>query len=278
MLVHSGRFLKQVVGRFWRLKGTDAVGILAYTSLLGIVPMLAVMLSIFSTSAWFSPFQEVIMQFVVAHLMPDSQPVIQNYLTLFAQQATRLAAPGLVVMFVTTLMLLWTIDKKINDMWETPNTRVWWMSWLNYLGVSVLGPLLLGLSLVATTYILAAPLWKQDAWLSHGASQLLRFMPLGFSIVGFMLLYRWVPQVKVRWYQAWWVAVMAALQLEALKWAFALYVKLFPTYDVVYGALAAVPLFLLWLYLIWFIVIWNACVLSVWTQPQAPKARKHDLA
>ena len=274
MLGRSGAFLKQVVVRFWRLKGTEAFGILSYTSLLGIVPMLAVMLSIFSTSSWFSPLQDLIMQFVVAHLMPDSQPVIQNYLTLFAQQATRLATPGLVVMFLTTLMLLWTIDKKINEMWDEPNTRAWWFSWLNYLGVSILGPLLLGLSLVATTYILAAPLWKQDEWLSHGVSQLLRFLPLSFSILGFMLLYRFVPQVKVYWHQAWWVGVMAALQLEGLKWLFALYVKMFPTYDLVYGALAAVPLFLLWLYLIWFIVIWNACVLSVWTRPHTSKKRK----
>lgn len=244
------------------------MAILAYTSLIGVVPMLAVMLSVFSTSEWFEPFQALIMEFVVAHLMPDSQPVIQRYLTLFAEQAARLATPGLIIMLVTTLMLLWTIDQKINMMWPGDNVRPWWLSWVHYLGVSVLGPVLLGLSLVATTSILALPLWSEEAWLSEGVSGFVRLLPMLLSTLGFMMLYRFVPQVRVHWHQAWWVAVMAALQLEGLKYLFSLYIRYFPTYDLVYGALAAIPVFLLWLYLIWFIVIWNASVLSVWTNPK----------
>jgi len=266
-------FWYAVLKRFWRQRGTEAVAILAYTTLIGLVPMLAVMVGLFSTSAWFDPFQSMIMQMVVAHLMPESQPVIQNYLTLFAEQASRLALPGLVVMLVTTLILLWTVDQKMNAMWDADLQRRWWVSLLNYLGVSLLGPLMLGLSLVSSSYLLAWPLLLEDATVSWGVNRLMNSLPILFSIAGFMLLYKFVPISKVSWNQAWWVALMATAKIELLKMGFAWYIQAFPTYDLVYGALAAVPVFLLWLYLIWFILIWNACVLAQWSSHSSRQIR-----
>jgi membrane protein len=264
-------FWQSVFLRFWHQRGTEAVAILAYTTLIGLVPMMAVMLSMFSTSVWFEPFERLVMDMVVAHLMPESQPVIQHYITLFAAEASRLATPGLVVMLVTTLILLWTIDQKINAMWDANFQRRWWVSLLNYLGVSLLGPLMLGLSLVASSYVIAWPLLLGDATLSWGVNQLMLSLPIIFSVLGFMLLFKLVPIIRVSWNQAWWVALMATAKIELLKMGFAWYIKAFPTYDLVYGALAAVPVFLLWLYLMWFILIWNACVLAEWTQSDAQK-------
>lgn len=265
-----GFFWREVLLRFWRLRGADAVAILAYTSLIGIVPMLAVMLSLFSTSAWFEPFQHLVMQQVVAHLMPASHPAIQQTLASFAQQASGLAAPGLMLMLLTTLVLLWTIDQKINAMWDQGVQRSWWHSLLNYLGISLIGPILLGISLLVSTTVLAWPLWLDVLTVKQWVIELINSLPFLFSVLGFMLLYRFVPVQKVSWHQAWWVGLMAAIQIELLKWGFGWYVNAFPTYDLVYGALAAVPLFLLWLYLMWFIVIWNACVLSEWGSVDQP--------
>lgn len=262
MVWMSGGFWRDVLMRFWRKQGTESVAILAYTSLIGLVPMLAVMLSLFSASSWFEPFQEVVMQQVFTYFMPESQPVIQQYLLRFAEQASRLTTPGLVVMFVTALILLWTIDQKINSMWSNRYQRRWWLSLLNYLGISLIGPLLLGMSLLMSGYLLASPLLGYILLEGVGLNQLFNLLPLLFSALGFMVLYRFVPVVRVGIKQAWWVGLMAAIQLEILKWGFGLYVSAFPTYDLVYGAMAAVPLFLLWLYLIWFIVVWNAAVLA----------------
>ncbi|MBE0493088.1 MAG: YihY family inner membrane protein [Thiomicrospira sp.] len=264
-------FWRNVLARFWRKQGTEAVAILAYTSLIGLVPLLAVMLSLFSTSSWFEPFQQLVMQQVFTYLMPDSQPIIQQYLLRFAEQASRLTTPGLVVMFGTALMLLWTIDQKINTMWNSRYQRRWWLSLLNYLGISLIGPLLLGLSLLISAYLLASPLLGYFALDGLGLGQLLNLLPLLFSALGFMMLYRFVPVAPVSLKQAWWIGLMAAIQIEILKLGFGWYVSAFPTYDLVYGAMAAVPLFLLWLYLIWFIVIWNAAVLAELTK------RKTDL-
>jgi membrane protein len=264
-------FWAAVIRRFFSHQGTDSVAILAYTTLVGIVPMLAVMLSLFSMSEWFKPFESLVMQMVVAHLIPDSQPVIESYLTLFADQASRLAAPGLVVMLFTTLMLLWTVDKKVNSMWGDQTHRRWWVNLFNYLGLSLLGPLLLGLSLLASSYILALPLIMGEISLSKGVNLLISGLPLLFSLLGFLLLYRFVPVARVSWLSALLVSVMATMQLALLKMGFGWYIVAFPTYDMVYGALAAVPVFLLWLYLLWWIVVWNAAVLAEWHSQESSR-------
>lgn len=250
-----------VFKHFKAQKGTDSVAILAYTSLVGIVPMLAVMLSLFSVSSYFESFEQLVMEQVVHNLMPTSQPIIEDYLLKFSQQAVALKGPGILVMFVTSLLLLWKVDEKLNAMWSDRPTRKWWVSLLHYLGISLVGPLLLGLSLLLSSYLLALPLLAEATpWMSELTQQLtlgLAPLPLLLSWLGFTFLFKFVPVCYVPVKIAMLGGFFAMLQLELLKSGFALYVKWFPTYDLIYGAFAAIPLFLLWLYLIWFIVIWN---------------------
>lgn len=254
------RFWGKVFTHFKQNQGTDAVAILAYTSLVGIVPMLAVMLGLFSVSSYFASFESLVMEQVVRNLMPNSQPVIEEYLFKFSLQAADLKGPGLVVMLFTTLMLLWKIDQKINGLWSEKLERKWWVSLLKYLGISLLGPLLLGLSLVVSSSLLALPLFVETTpWIDELTSGM-KIIPLILSWLGFTALYKLVTIAKVPLKVAMITGLFAMVQLELLKLGFALYVEWFPTYAVVYGAFAAVPLFLLWLYLVWFIVIWNGAV------------------
>lgn len=253
-------FWTDVVKTFVDRQGTDAVAILAYTSLIGIVPMLAVMLGLFSVSSYFASFESLIMEQVVRNLMPDSHPVIEEYLFKFSLQAASLKGPGLAVMLITTLMLLWKVDQKLNGLWSERLQRKWWVSLLHYLGVSLLGPLLLGLSLVVSSSLLALPLivdttpWIEKLFFG------MQVVPLLLAWLGFAALYKLVPVARVPFKVAMLAGLFAMVELELLKSGFALYVEWFPTYAVVYGAFAAIPLFLLWLYLVWFIVIWNGAV------------------
>ncbi|WP_127471071.1 YihY family inner membrane protein [Thiomicrorhabdus aquaedulcis] len=269
---------KRVWVRFRQSKGFDAVAILAYTTLLGVVPMLAVMLSLFSVSPYFANFEALVMEQVVHNLMPDSQPMIEVYLMQFSQQAVLLKGPGLVIMLLTTLMLLWKIDQKLNGLWDSPVKRKWWVGLLNYLGVSILGPLLLGLSLLTSSTILALP------WLVDTMPMLEKFtfgmqlLPFIFSLLGFMVLYKFVPVVFVSAKAAFIGALLATVQLELLKTGFALYIGWFPTYDLIYGAFASVPLFLMWLYLVWFIVMWNAAVVYTLTHTPPDTLKLADLS
>lgn len=256
-------FWKRVIIRFQQRQGTDAVGILAYTSLLGIVPMLAVMLSLFSVSPWFADFEALVMEQVVHNLMPSSHPVIEAYLLGFSQQAVKLQGPGLAVMLFTTVMLLWKVDQKLNGLWPETRRRRWWVSLLHYLGVSLLGPILLGLSLLTSSYLLALPLLSETFPLLEQLTFGISLLPFAFSLLGFAALYKFVPAHPVSTQAALIGGLLATLQLELLKSGFGLYVQWFPSYNLIYGAFAAVPLFLLWLYVLWFIVIWNGVVVSV---------------
>ena len=267
-------FWKRVMVRFMQRQGTDAVGILAYTTLIGLVPMLAVMLSLFSVSPYFADLELLILDKVIHNLMPASQPIIESYIVSFSQQAASLKGPGLWVMFMTTLMLLWKIDSKLNGLWPNAKRRRWWVSLLNYLGVSVLGPILLGLSLLTSSYLLALPLLTLSYPFLDTLTLGISVLPFVFSLLGFALLYKFVPAQKVAFKAALVGGLFAALQLELLKSGFSLYVAWFPTYNLVYGAFAAVPLFLLWLYLMWFIVIWNGVVVYVFNQKYTLKTTR----
>jgi len=254
------RFWQRVFINFRNRQGTDAVAILAYTSLVGIVPMLAVMLGLFSVSSYFDSFEDLVMEQVVRNLMPNSQPVIEEYIFRFSQAAASLKGPGLVVMLFTTLMLLWKVDQKLNGLWSHRLERKWWVTILQYLGISLLGPLLLGLSLLVSSSLLALPLFVETTPFIDKLTSGMKIVPLILAWIGFTALYKLVPLVKVPLKMALISGFFAMLQLELLKTGFAAYIDWFPTYAVVYGAFAAVPLFLLWLYMIWFIVIWNGAV------------------
>ncbi len=258
----QGVFWLSVLRHFNRQQGSDSVAILAYTSLVGIVPMLAVMLSLFSVSSYFESFEQLVMDQVVHNLMPASQPMIEAYLLQFSQQAVQLKGPGILVMFLTSLLLLWKVDEKLNAMWPERTARKWWVSLLHYLGISILGPLLLGLSLVLSSYLLALPfLVETMPWLKQ-ATLGMAILPMLLSWLGFTFLFKFVPACYIPFNIALLGGFFAMFQLELLKYGFALYVKWFPTYDLVYGAFAAIPLFLLWLYLIWLIVIWNGAFIA----------------
>lgn len=256
------RFWLRAAVRFKQQKGTDAVAILAYTSLVGIVPMLGVMLALFSVSSYFDEFESLVMNQVVNNLMPSSQPVIQDYLLVFSTQATNLKWPGLIVMLITTLMLLWKVDQKLNQLWPQVRKRKWWLSILHYLGISLFGPILLGLSLVMSSAILALPLVSDTTPFIEKLLFGLKIVPVLLAWIGFSLLFKFVPACKVSTRAAFVGGFLAMVQMELLKIGFAAYVKFFPSYDLIYGAFAAIPLFLLWLYLVWFIVIWNGAVVA----------------
>lgn len=260
--VSDWRFWPEVFKTFHARQGMDAVAILAYTSLVGIVPMLAVMLGLFSVSNYFASFEALVMEQVVSNLMPNSQPVIEEYLLKFSQQAANLKGPGLVVMLITTLMLLWKVDQKLNGMWSERLVRKWWVSLLHYLGVSLLGPILLGLSLVVSSSLLALPLIVDTTPFIEKLFFGMKIVPFVLAWLGFTALYKLVPVAKVPFKVAFIAGFFAMVEVEFLKTGFALYVEWFPTYAIVYGAFAAVPLFLLWLYSLWFIVIWNGALVA----------------
>lgn len=254
--LYKSGFWKQATINFINKQGLDAVTILAYASLVGLVPFLAILFGVFALSDNFVVFQAEVVDKVVHFLLPEATPQVEAYLLKFAQKAGQLQGAGIVSMLAIALILLWTIDKKINLMWHSHYQRRWWVSLLHYLGVSLLGPLILGSGLVLSSILFAAPILPDLFWITDALKQL----PLYINVIGFWFLYRFVPAVKVSNRAAWVGALLATLELELLKFGFSVYVHWFPTYDLIYGAFAVIPLFLLWLYLLWLVIIFNASV------------------
>jgi len=253
-LVEFWRFLLQ---RFIADKGTSNAAALTYTSLFAVVPMMTVTFSMLSAVPAFQDTGEQIQSFIFRNFVPSAGDALQQYLREFTTQARKLTWIGVAVLAATAFWMLVTIEKTFNTIWRVRQPRRGVSSFLLYWAILSLGPLLLGGGFAISTYFTSLSLISgPDALL--GVQEALKFMPLLFSVTAFTLLYSTVPNAQVPFRHALLGGFFAAILFEVAKMLFGLYVRLFPGYQLIYGAFATVPLFLLWIYLSWLIVLFGA--------------------
>ncbi|HOB93201.1 MAG TPA: YihY family inner membrane protein [Aquabacterium sp.] len=235
-------------------------GSLTFTTLISLVPLVTVMLAVFTAFPIFGRFQAALQQYFLQALVPDhiARPVLQA-LTQFAGKASKLGSVGLLLLVATALALMFTIDRTLNGIWRTRAPRPLAQRVLVYWTGLTLGPLLLGAGLSLTSYALSASGGLVKA-LPGGLALLIDLAEAGLLAAGVALLFRYVPNTHVRWRHAWAGAVFVAIGIEIAKRLLGWYIKAVPTYSVMYGAFAALPLLLLWLYLSWLIVLLGAVV------------------
>jgi len=233
---------------------------LTFTTTVGLVPLMTVMLALFTAFPIFSRFQAALEKYLLQSLVPETiaRPVLAA-LTQFAAKASEVGAVGLVVLLVAALALVFTIDRTLNAIWRVRKRRPLAQRVLVYWAALTLGPLLLGISLSLTSYAISASRGLVNA-LPGGLGMLLLAIEFGLLAAGFAALYRFVPNTHVSWSHAWAGALFAALGFEGAKRALAWYVGLVPTYSVIYGAFATLPILLLWIYLSWLIVLLGAVI------------------
>lgn len=248
------RFLLQ---RFIADQGTNSAAALTYTTLFAVVPMMTVTFSMLSAIPAFQGTGEQIQSFIFRNFVPSAGETLQQYLREFTTQARQLTWVGVAVLAATAFWMLVTIEKTFNTIWRVRQPRRGVSSFLLYWAILSLGPLLLGGGFAISTYFTSLSLISgPDALL--GVQALLKFMPLVFSVAAFTLLYATVPNAQVPIRHALLGGLFAAILFEVAKMLFGLYVRLFPGYQLIYGAFATVPLFLLWIYLSWIIVLFGA--------------------
>jgi membrane protein len=236
----------------------QVAGSLTYTTTLALVPLLTIVLAIFTTFPIFNTFRASLESYFVQTVMPKgiANTIIHN-LTLFASKATRLSAVGAVALILTSAAMMGMVERAFNQIWRVRRTRPLAQRVLLYWALLTLGPLLFGLSVTLTSQLFMA------------TSDLVRGVPvigalfytvlsLLLTTVAYTLLYMTVPNRFVDWRDAAWGGVMAAVAFEIAKRLFAVFIKQFPNYTMIYGALAALPLFLLWIYLSWLITLVGA--------------------
>ena len=256
--VHQLRgFLALVLERFGRHEAPQNAAALTYTSLLSLVPLMGVTLAIFSAFPVADRVYQVIQDFVFQNFVPTSGELLQQYLSEFSSKAARLSGAGTAFLILVALMMMANIDRALNAIWEVRTQRRFSSKFLIYWAVLSLGPLLIGASVLATSYLVSLPIWMQAASSGVGRT-LLALTPVLTSAVAFTMMYLVVPNRRVRLAHALIGGVFAALLFEAAKRGFGFYITQFPTYEAIYGALAAIPIFLVWLYLSWVVVLLGA--------------------
>ncbi|MCG9597730.1 virulence factor BrkB family protein [Vibrio sp. Isolate25] len=232
-------------------------GYLAYITLLSIVPMLTVLLSVLSSFSVFANAGDVIQDFVITHFVPAAGDAVKLALFEFVANTGKMTAVGGLFLFIAALMLISNIDKNLNYIWRVQRKRRAVFSFSMYWMVLTLGPILVGASIAATSYVTSLKILDSEA-ISGAYDLLLRWLPFLLSFFAFMGLYLLVPNKKVYVSHAVVGAIVAALLFEASKKGFAAYITQFPSYQLIYGALAAIPILFVWVYLCWLIVLVGA--------------------
>lgn len=238
----------------------QVAGSLTFTSMLALVPIVTIAFAIFTSFSLFNTFRATLEAYFVQSLMPYSiANTILGYLNQFASQARRVSAVGAVALVLTAIVMLGTIDHAFNHIWRVKERRPLLQRILMYWAIFTLGPLLIGASMTVTSYLFVA---TNDVAKSMPFIGGVFFTLISIALTAgtFTLLYMVVPNRFVDWRDAAWGGLAAAIAFEIAKRLFAIFVAKFPTYTVVYGTLAAVPMFLIWIYLSWLITLIGAAI------------------
>ncbi|MFZ4834631.1 virulence factor BrkB family protein [Rouxiella sp. Mn2063] len=236
---------------------TLLAGHLAYVSLLSLVPLVTVVFSLFALFPVFADISAQLKSFIFSNFLPETGDIIQGYIEKFVANSSRMTAVGTCGLIVTSLLLIASVDSVLNKIWSSHVKRPIVFSFAVYWMVLTLGPILLVASVAISSYLLSLN-WIDVSGIYSFIDRLLRLLPLLISWVSFWLLYSVVPTVSVPTKDALLGALIAGLLFELGKKGFALYITLFPTYQLIYGVLAVIPILFLWVYVSWCIVLLGA--------------------
>lgn len=282
--IRSGfAFLVYVFSRFKRDHCQERSAALTFTALLALVPLLAISFAIFAAFPAFQSMKGEVQSFVFQNFVPEIGSVVYDHIDEFTSKTGQLTAVGVIFLAVTSIMLLSSINNTFNVIWKVRESRPLVGRLLVYWAVLTLSPMLFGASLSLSSYLFAAAQATGVEQFTGPLSRLAGFIPLILQVAGFSILYMVMPAYPVRRRDALIGGLAAGLLFELLKKGFGLYVKNFPTYETVYGALSAFPILLIWMYVAWVVVLlgaqmtaampeWRAGV-RVITQSTIPAAR-----
>jgi membrane protein len=234
---------------------------LTFTSLLSIVPMVTIAVTVIAAFPVFGEVTAALQAFILQNLVPASAESIATYTQQFSTNAAKLTAVGIAFLVVTSVMLLLTIDRAFNDIWRVKRPRPVIQRVIVYWTLITVGPVLIGASLTLTSWLVGQAVGLVRGLPGAGVA-LLSVVPIALTSIALALLYIAMPNRRISPRDAVIGGMLGGIAFELMKRGFALYVSYFPTYTLVYGAFATVPVFLLWVYLSWLVVIFGAVVVA----------------
>src|ERR1700732_2134494 len=244
----------------------SASGALSYTTLVSLVPRAVIAFGTLSAFPIFAQVHDELVALAFRTLVPSIGEQAAWWFRTFADSAAKTTAIGIAGISATGILLLVTVEDQLNLIWRVTSPRPWVQRVLAYWTLITLGPLLIGFSLSLSTYFeLAArqvglgqeaAAWFASSWLHS----LARMVPAALEFVALTLLYCLIPNCAVRWRDGAVGALIATIAIEILKVGFSFYIGVSSFYQTVYGALAIIPIFLLWMYISWMAVLLGAVV------------------
>lgn len=234
-------------------------GYLSYVTLMSLVPLVVVMFSVMTAFPIFADIKLVIENFVYSNFVPTAGATLQEYITGFVNNASKMSAVAITFLFLMAMLLISSIDISLNKIWQVTKKRKLVTAFPMYWMILTLGPVLVGSSIAVSSYVMS--LVNFGEYDVIGLSNiLLRLLPLLISVIAFMILYMLVPNKVIQAKHAAIGAFIAAVLFEVAKKGFALYVTAIPSYQAIYGALAGIPILFLWVYLSWLVVLFGALI------------------
>ena len=252
---HAYTLIGYVVRRFSRDSCPSVASSLSYTSLLAMVPMMAIGLAMFAAFPAFSGMRDTLLRTMIENAAPSLAVMVEEHLQTFIRNAGEATGAGILGLAVTALLLINTIQTAFDRIWgggrgfKIQRFPIYW-------ALITLGPILFGIAFSISSYAFA--LAQSSTYMSDAVRLSSWIAPFLLEAVGFLLFYRLIPTRPVRWSDAAIGAVIAGVLFELLKRGFGFYLGMLTGYQTVYGALATLPIFLVWMYLGWLVVLIGA--------------------
>lgn len=241
---------------FYQGAYTERVASLTFVTLLSIVPLLMVIIFLTSFFPVFNQSLLLTQAYVAKTFLPEAASIVENYLKNFLHESNQLPILTIIFLFITVWILIATVEQTLNAIWGASNQRSFLYKFALYMSFVIVIPILIGLSLLGTSYLLTS------TFLSHYVDTkiinlILHIIPTTINVFLFTFVYTYVPNVRISLKNGLIGGALAAIVLEIVRAGFSLYIK-FSDYNILYGAFAAFPIFLIWLYIFWFILLFFA--------------------
>ena len=257
----TSNFSRFIWQRFVDDKCFETAGALSYTTLVSLVPLMVAVFAMFSVFPVFQPARDTLITFVFNNFVPAAGEAVRNTMLGFAANASKLTGISILVMLFSAVSMMISIEDRLDRIWRVRQPRGWGSRLLLYWAALTLGPILVVGGIAATSYVTAMPLLHGAYDLGTSiAERFLVVLPFVVTFVTLWLMYSVIPNCRVSRRDAAIGALLGAVLFEVARWGFTLFVRNAHTYQQIYGVLATIPIFLLWIYLSWVIVILAASV------------------
>ncbi|HQX93647.1 YihY family inner membrane protein [Thermomonas sp.] len=257
----AGTFFRFTWKRFLGDRLFEAAGALSFTTVFALVPLTMVVFGVLSAFPVFDEWSASLKAYIFANFVPRAASAVQGYLSEFSANTRSLTTAGALALVVSLLVTLSSVEAIFNRIWRVATARPRFGRFLVYWTVLTLGGLVAASSLALSTRFFALAIFETvpGRWLE---AVMLQLAPMAIEMLAFAAIFKVVPHRTVRWRHALAGAALSVLLFELVKWGIGLYIGSFGSYQKIYGPLAFVPIFLLWIYLGWSAILFGASFAS----------------